>query len=119
MKSNSDKLIKILNHELPKEYKTFINNKGVISDSRGEVFGYSDGININKIPCVVGATSLYKNEYKNILNNELVISFDQLENTPIVLDINDGSIYSVDFNKKTKINSSFNNWLTKIIGENS
>lgn len=102
-----------LNVKLPTDYKIFIDDVGIISDENGEVFGYTEGMDIDKIPCVIGATKLYKEDYKNISTKEIVISFDDLKNFPIILDIENGSISNVDFNKKTQISSNFTEWLYK------
>ena len=104
-----------LNVTLPKAYKEFIDNIGIISDERGEVFGYIENIDINKIPCVIGATKLYKKEYQNVSAKDIVISFDDFKNVPIILDTVEGSVYSVDFNNKTQISSNFTEWLNKKI----
>jgi len=98
---------------LPQDYKNFIDDIGIISDERGEVFGYIENIDIEKIPCVIGATKLYKKDYKNISAKEIVISFDDFKNLPIVLNTKDGSVYNIDFDKKTHISSSFAEWLSK------
>ena len=104
-----------LNIILPSDYKDFINNIGLISDERGEVFGYIENIDIEKIPCVIGATKLYKEDYKNISDKEIVINFDDFKNAPVVLNTEDEHIYSVEFEKKSKIDSNFKDWLARII----
>lgn len=98
-----------LNIKLPEEYKHFIINKGLISDSF-EVYGYIENIDINKIPCVIAATTLYKRDYKNIDDNELVIAFDDYENNPITLD-EYNNVYTVSHFEKKLIAKSFNEWL--------
>ena len=107
----------ILNVKLPTDYKKFIDDVGIISDENGEVFGYTEGIDIDKIPCVIGATKLYKEDYKSISDKEIVIGFDDFLNSPIILDTENGSISNVDFNKKTQISSNFTEWLYKKMGE--
>jgi hypothetical protein len=102
-----------LNVKLPTDYKNFIDDVGIISNENGEVFGYTEGIDIDKIPCVIGATKLYKEDYKIISDKEIVIGFDDFFNSPIILDTEDGSIFNVDFNKKTQISSNFIEWLNK------
>jgi len=84
--SNRIKLLEDnLNVILPQAYRSFINETGIISDERGEVYGYIEGIDINKIPCVIGATKLYKQNYLNISSKDIVIAFDDFNNTPIVI----------------------------------
>ena len=106
-----------LNVTLPQDYTNFIDKIGIISDERGEVFGYIENIDIEKIPCVIGATKLYKKDYKNILDKEIVVSFNDFKNAPIVLNTDSGSIYAIDFDIKTLISSNFLEWLNKTIGE--
>lgn len=106
-----------LNVNLPQDYKKFIDDIGIISDERGEIFGYIENINIEKIPCVIGATKLYKEDYKKISNKDIVIHFDDFKNMPIALNTEDESIYNVDFDKKTRISSNFTEWLNEKIGD--
>lgn len=116
--SNRTKTIeKNLDVILPQEYKIFVDNIGIISDEGDEVFGYIENIDIEKIPCVIGATKLYKKDYKNISSKEIVISFDEYKNLPIVLNTESGHVYNVDFDEKTQVNSSFKKWLNEKIGE--
>jgi len=108
--SNRVKIIEQeLNIRLPKEYKDFINNIGLIIDTY-EVYGYIESIDINKIPCVIGATRLYKKDYSNINEDEVVIAFDNYLNQPIILNTKN-NIYLVDFDKKILLSTSFNEWL--------
>lgn len=111
MSNRTKKIEDCLNVILPKEYKDFIDDIGIISDERGEVFGYIEDVDANKIPCVIGATNSYKEDYKNILDAEVVVSFDDFKNTPIILNTKDGAIYDIGFEKKTKISNDFNEWL--------
>jgi len=105
-----------LNVILPQDYKDFIDDIGIISDERGEIFGYIEGIDTNKIPCVIGATNSYREDYKNITDNEVVISFDDFKNTPIILNTKDEAIYSICFETKTKISKNFKEWLKNKVG---
>jgi len=116
--SNRTKIIEEnLNVVLPQDYKNFIDDIGIISDENGEVFGYIEGMDIDKIPSVIGATKLYKEDYKTISDKEIVIGFDDFINSPIILNTEDGSIYNFNYDKKTLINSNFTEWLNKKIGE--
>jgi hypothetical protein len=65
---------KELNVNLPNSYKNFIQKTGVISDERGEIFGYIENMDIDKIPCVIGATKLYKKNYKNISDKDIMFN---------------------------------------------
>lgn len=100
-----------LNVTLPKNYKNFINKIGIISDERGEVYGYLEKIDIEKIPSVIAATKLYKQDYPNLLSEEIVISFNDFNNTPIILNTKDGKIYDLYHHKKKLIATNFLEWL--------
>lgn len=111
MRDRVKNIEKNLQVTLPQDYKDFIETFGVISDERGEIFGYIENIDIEKLPCVIGATKLYKKDYNNILDNEIVISFDDMKNMPIILNTENGNIYNINYQEKNKINSSFQEWL--------
>lgn len=105
--TNSLELEKLLNKKLPDEYRKFIDLKGLISKNGIEIYGYIPGLNISKIPCVIGATNLYKKKYP-INENELVVAFDEMKNMPILLNIEDGHIYGISVdNHKRLIYKSF------------
>jgi hypothetical protein len=107
---------KVLNVKLPKDYKDFIDTLGLISDERGEVYGYIEDIkDIYKIPCVIGATLLYRQDYPNISKEEIVISFDDYENSPIVINTATGRIYKVSFEKKKLLSKNFKEFLKSFL----
>ncbi len=111
--SNRVKIIEdSLNVILPQSYRNFINKVGVISDERGEVYGYIEKIDIEKIPCVIGATKLYKQNYPNISSKDIVITFDDFKNTPIVLNTKNEKIYTLNDEKKI-IATNFSEWFNK------
>jgi hypothetical protein len=102
--------------KLPPDYKEFIDTIGLISDERGEIFGYNENIeDINKIPCVIGATLLYRKDYSNISKREIVISFDDYENVPIVLNTSTGEIYRVFHTHKEFISRNFREYLKSFL----
>jgi len=102
----------VLKVKLPSDYKEFVDTIGLISDERGEIFGYNENIkDVNKIPCVIGATLLYRKDYPNISEKELVISFDDYENTPIILNTLTGEIYKVSHLQKELISKNFKEYL--------
>jgi len=103
---------KALNVKLPSDYKRFIDTTGFISDERGEIFGHSEAIkDIYKIPCVIGATIQYRKDYPNITSKEVVISFDNYKNTPIVLNTTTGKVYRVYHNRKELVSDNFKEFL--------
>jgi len=102
----------VLKVKLPSDYKEFVDTIGLISDERGEIFGYNENIkDINKIPCVIGATLLYREDYPNISEKEIVISFDDYENAPIVLNTLTGEIYKIFHAQKELISRNFREYL--------
>lgn len=103
---------KELNVSLPSEYTNFIIEFGFILNEQ-EIFGYVEGMDINNIPCVIGATREYKKNYPNIKEKEIVISFDDYQNMPIVLNEN-GEVFAVDFDSRSQIAQSFNQWRTML-----
>ena len=107
-----------LNVNLPKEYRDFLEYYGLISNEQGEVYGYMEGIDVNKIPSVIAATKLYRDDYLNISGKEIIISFDDFYNAPIVLNTEDGAVYRVFRDRKEKINKSFQEWLTNFLNGN-
>lgn len=104
-----------LNVKLPLDYSDFINNIGYLMD-KVEIYGYIEGMDIDKIPCVIGATKLYKEEQSNIGDKEIVIAFDDYENSPIILNEN-GEVFRADFDEKILIAKSFSEWKKKFNDE--
>jgi hypothetical protein len=101
-----------LNVKLPQDYKNFINKIGIISDVRGEIYGYLENIDIEKIPCVIGATKLYKQNYLNLLPEDIIIAFDDFRNTPIVLNTKNEKIYVIEDERKKEEFSNFSEWFS-------
>jgi len=106
---------KKLNVKLPSDYKEFIDSIGLISDERGEIYGYNENIkDINKIPCVIGATLLYRKDYPSISEKDIVISFDDYENSPIVLDTSSGQVHKIYHSKKELVSKNFKEYLKSV-----
>ncbi len=105
----------MLSLEVPKEYMDFIDKHGIISKNGIEIYGLIDNIDNNLLPSVIAATKLYKEDYK-LKDDEIVITFDDFLNCPVVLD-NDNVVYNVYLDKREKIANSFNEWFLKIINE--
>lgn len=99
---------KELKIKLPSDYAKFINEVGY-SMNNIEIYGYVEGMEIDKIPCVIGATKLYKEDQINIGDKEVVIAFDDFENSPIILNEN-GEVYCVDFDERKLLAMSFSEW---------
>lgn len=116
--TNASRLEELLNKQLPDEYKNFIDSKGFISKNGIEIYGYSFGLDISKIPSVIGATNLYKKIYP-IDENELVITFDEIENSPILLNTKNGYIYKINSdNNKKIIYRNFNEFYDDVFKNN-
>ena len=102
----------MINLNIPKEYKDFIGKYGIISQDVIEIYGILEHIDNELIPSVIAATKLYKDNY-HLKDSEIVISFDDFLNCPVVLDENN-VVYNVFLNKKEKIADSFNEWFLNI-----
>jgi len=113
----SEKLALILNKELPNEYKNFIDKYGFYRKDGIEIYGFNESLDLDNIPSVIGATKLYREDY-NIKNNELVIYFDDYLNHPLLLNLDNGKIYSIDFKGNRNILfNSFNEFIENIFKE--
>ncbi len=101
--------------KLPLDYSDFINNMGYLID-KVEIYGYVEGMEINKVPCAIGATRLYKEDQSNIGDKEIVIAFDDYKNSPIILNEN-GEVFRADFDEKILIAKSFSEWKKRVNNE--
>jgi hypothetical protein len=83
----SSQLETILGISLPEDYSEFINKIGYLGlgNISTEVYGYQSDFDIEKIPCVVAATKLNREDYK-LKNHEIVISHTGYEDYIVVLD---------------------------------
>jgi hypothetical protein len=102
----------MLNLNALKEYNDFIEKHGIVSQNGIEIYGVLEHIDNELLPSVVAATKLYKDNY-HLKDKEIVISFDDFLNCPVVLDENN-VVYNVFLDKKEKIADSFNEWFLKI-----
>ncbi len=119
MKINRASVIeKQLNVKLSSDYKNFIDNYGDYEKDGFEIYGYTeDYIDTEKIPCVIGATKLYRKDY-NLSPHEIVIGHAGFEDFIIVLDLITGVIYEKNMTgKKTKLAKSFEEWFSIIINK--
>jgi hypothetical protein len=93
------------------EYLEFLNTYGDYCVDGYEIYGYSPEYkDINKLPCVIGATRLYKDSY-SLNSHEIVISHSGFEDFIVVLDNQNGTIFEVSSTgKRKKISNSFNQW---------
>ena len=107
-----------LNVTLPNQYREFINEIGIISDERGEVYGYIEGIDTNEIPCVIGATQKYSSTNTQITTADIVIAFDDYLNSPVILHTESGEILIIDINGNRHHKAgSFDEWFCGLTGD--
>ncbi|HPI40901.1 MAG TPA: SMI1/KNR4 family protein [Pseudobdellovibrionaceae bacterium] len=116
----SSQLESILGFSVPEDYKRFIDKTGYLclENIGAEVYGFRPDFNIEKIPCVIGATNLNKDNY-NLDKHQLVISHTGIEDIIVVLDTETGCVFEQGFSgNKTKVANSFSLWLANIGSEN-
>lgn len=101
--------------KLHEEYLKFIDTHGDCCVDSYEIYGYSPEYkDINKLPCVIGATRMYKDSY-SLNSHEIVISHSGFEDIIVVLDNQDGSVFEVSSTgKRRKISNSFNEWFMSL-----
>lgn len=114
--TSSSKLESLLGLDLPKDYKDFINTTGYLCfENIGiEVYGYKTNFDIKKIPCVIAATNLYKEEYR-LLDSEIVISHTGFEELIVILDTVTEYVSEIGFSGvRTKVADNFSAWLSNL-----
>lgn len=102
-----------LSTNLPKDYMEFLDNTGYkYIDKLGiEIYGYQQGFDIEKIPCVIAATNLNKDAYK-LSPSEIVISHTGFEEIITILDCETGKVSEIGFDGfRSPISESFSDWL--------
>jgi len=115
IKSERVKLVENkLQVSLPEDYARFLEEYGDFEKDGIEIYGYTEEyIDINKIPCVIGATNLYR-ELLNLSKNEIVLSYTGFEDYIIILDTKSGKIIETDSNRDDRvIANSFEEWFNK------
>jgi hypothetical protein len=116
----STKLEALIGISLPEDYKQFIDKYGYLclNNISREVYGYKLEYDINKIPCVIGATNLCKIEYK-LDHHQLVISHTGYESNIVILDTISGYVLEQNYSGvRKKIANSFSIWLARLVSEN-
>ena len=109
----SSQLESLLGISLPKDYSEFIDKIGYLGlgNISTEVYGYQSDFDIEKIPCVIAATKLNREDY-NLNNHEIVISHTGYEDYIVVLDTTSGSVFELNLvGDKNKLADSFSSWL--------
>jgi len=102
---------KKLHVKLPLDYAEFISNQGYMTLRGQEIYGYDETfVDINKIPCVIGATFLYRKDYK-LPDHIIVISHTGFEDVIVCLDTVDNDVYEIDSSGEIKkVADSFKIW---------
>lgn len=103
--------------KLPHDYAKFLTEYGDYEWRGIEIYGYNEYyIDINKIPCVIGATRLYKTDY-NLKDNFIVISHTGYEDWIVILDTSSGEVFEMaadgTINRRFK---NFSFWFNEFIG---
>jgi hypothetical protein len=118
--SPSELVASALSISLPDDYAEFLNNTGYLflTNLAIEVYGYQQGFDIQKIPCVIAARKLNNGLY-NLSASEIVISHTGFEELIITLDCTTGKVYERGFDgARSEIAESFKTWLAQIIKKN-
>lgn len=99
---------------LPKDYKLFLDKYGDAETEYFEIYGYTeDYIDIDKIPCVIGAQKLFRQNYP-LGKHDIVLAHTGFEDVLIVL-MADGGIYEVScYDNPRKIAASFKEWIEEV-----
>ncbi len=116
----SDQLESLLGISLPGDYRKFIDESGYLSlgNISTEVYGFRPEFDVKKIPSVVAATNLNREDYE-LKHNEIVISHTGYEDHIVILDITSGEIYELGLNRnKEKIADTFSSWLSVMVSKN-
>ena len=106
---------KRLNIKLPKQYAKFLEEFGDFEGDGFEIYGYSEEyLEPDKIPCVIGATKLYRDDYK-LSADELVIAHSGYEDYVFTLDSVSGHVYEINMRgDKKKVADDFDTWLKDV-----
>jgi hypothetical protein len=98
---------------LPTDYIEFLNKYGIYEDDGIEIYGIDDEVkDINKIPCVIGATKTFRTE-SNLPHHYIAIQHTGYEDELICLDTKSGTIHSLSFEGEKKIADSFREWFSQ------
>ena len=111
MQQNRIKIVEeALGVRLPEDYADFLVSKGMHESGGIEVYGYNESIkDVNRIPCVIGATRLYREDYQ-LSPDDIVISHSGVEDEIIVLVTSSGRIFTVSHQGREEIAASFHEW---------
>jgi hypothetical protein len=102
--------------KVPKQYERFLNQYGIYRTFGIEVFGIDDDLlSYEGIPCVIGATKIYRKEY-SYPHRLLVLHYTGFEDEFICLDTENEKIYAMSrYTGNRKIADSFDEWFNRDI----
>ena len=106
---------KHLKVKLPSDYATFLSTFGDYEMEGFEIYGYNEAYqDINKIPCVIGATKLYAQDY-NLDLHQIVIAHSGFEDFIVILDTKTNEIFEKSTTGKVNpIAKNFHSWFESI-----
>jgi len=110
---------KELGVNIPADYAKFLDEYGTYEEDDIEIYGLDDEVvDINKIPCVIGATKILRKAI-GLPKRFLVIQHTGHEGEIICLDTRSGAIYRISSDGMTqdKIAESFGEWFNRDILE--
>ena len=102
--------------KVPKQYERFLNKYGIYRTFGIDVFGIDDDLlSYEGIPCVIGATKIYRKEY-NYPHRLLVLQYTGFEDEFVCLDTENEKIYIMSrYTGNRKIADSFDEWFNRDI----
>ncbi len=96
---------------LPVEYAEFVKTQGIDEAGGIEIYGYDERVqDVDRIPCVIGATRLYQSDYE-LAPSEIVVAHTFYEDEIVVLDTATGCVFSLSHEGRKQIAASFGDWL--------
>jgi hypothetical protein len=105
---------------LPNDYKEFLDRFGYIclENISQEIYGYKNGFDINKLPCVIAATKNNKIDY-NLDPREIVLSHAGYEDRIVILDTRTSYVFELSVEGcKEKLADSFSGWFSDMMAKN-
>lgn len=118
---NASSLMQLhLSVKLPEDYKSFLDNIGYLcfSNISQEIYGYKQGFDIEKLPCVIAATKNNKEDYR-LDPREIVLSHAGYEDNIIILDTQTSHVFELNLDGyKEKLADSFSEWLSVMLARN-
>jgi hypothetical protein len=107
MSPRQETVEKALGITLPPDYVDFLEEYGTYEADGLEIYGIDDEIvDINKIPCVIGATKILR-KGTDLAKHFLVVQHTGYEDEIICLDTEAGGIYRISGQEQERIADSF------------